>query len=762
VRELLGDIQSSQISHRIPPTALHSYPVDNLADVMQIQAGVVAQAEELHVRGGRAGETMFTVDGLGFNEPQLYHPMEVPLLALESAELVSGALESPLGGGIAGVMQLRTMNPTSRPSAEFRWTGDARTSTNYDRAAFRVSSPLHVLGLGAVVAGDGTFDDTWLPMLRTANREEVFGVPLGWRAENRMLGSLKFAPLKHPENFSAEVFASRGVHQPYSPSWSLDGWTVIPFNPKMSPIFTPYFVDSAYRYRAADHYGITDERSIAALIKASALRGTRRGTISLGWLHSSSVFSLGGNQEPLSAMHRPKYGNANDRDQFHVLWGDFPVYRQTWSDVATLRGDVDWVNQAGARFAAGAGIHYDVTALDEVNWLAFGRFGVDIYGAPPFDSIRTYRARAPGSFAYVQSRFKSGGMIMNLGLRAEQFTPGAAAETQTLPGSSASTWSLAPRLSLAYPISVRDVFSFSYIRIQQSPGRDYLYDNRQAIENREPLGNPALTPATAISYEAAVKHLFSEAWALQTSVFFRDVYDQIGVEDFAVPAGPTDLRYVNVDQSSTLGFEWSVVHEVARLRLEASYTWMQAWGNESRPGGDPYGPVRLANTPATGTQPLSWDRRHTLLFSGMWRARQNWSLGWSSALLSPLPWTPKPTRQIPTDIGAINSERLPWNENTNLSLRWAVPYARGVELGLEVRNLFDHRSDQIATVDGYPNPVSNTLYDDYGAYRTETGNGGGAYYTYLPEGAPGHWVPVHDPRLMNAPRTVRMSVGARW
>jgi hypothetical protein len=25
-----------------------------------------------------------------------------------------------------------------------------------------------------------------------------------------------------------------------------------------------------------------------------------------------------------------------------------------------------------------------------------------------------------------------------------------------------------------------------------------------------------------------------------------------------------------------------------------------------------------------------------------------------------------------------------------------------------------------------------------------------------------HWVPVHDPRLFQSPRTVRMSVGARW
>ena len=763
VHALLGDLLSGQISHRIPAGALQFYPIDDLADVLALEPGVVAQAEELHVRGGRAGETMVTIDGLGLNEPERYRAMEVPLLALQSAELVSGALESPLGGGIAGVVQLRTANPTERPSAEWRWTGDGRLGTNYDRVAFRVSSPLRVLGLGVVAAGDGTFDDTWLPMLRTVRRHDVAGIPLGWRAENRMLGSIKLAPVEHPERYSAELFVSRQVHEPYSPSWSLDGWTVLPFNPKMSPIFSEEYSDSALRYRAADHLGITDERSLAALLSASAIRGTGRGTISLGLLSSRSVFSLGGNKEPLTAMHRPKYGNANDRDYFHVLWGDFPIYRQTASDVVTLRGDGEWVNRVGARFAAGAGLRYDVAALDQVNWLAFGRFGVDLYGPPPIDSIRSYRARAPGAFAYVQSRFKSGGLIVNVGLRAERFSPGAAGATQVLPGSTAGVWSFGPRVGIAYPISVRDVFSFSYVRIQQAPGRDYLYDNRYVISNREPLGNPTLTPATAISYEGALKHLISEQWALQSSVFYRDVFGQIGVEDFSTPAGPTDLRYTNTDQSSCLGFEWSLVHAVSdRLRLEGSYTVMQAWGNESRPGGDPYGPVRAANTPAIGDQPLSWDRRHTFLLSGFWREGERWSMGWATAVLSPLPWTPKPLRQPLTDIAQINSRRLPWNENTNVSVSWAVPRSRGLVLGIEARNLFDHRSDQVATVDGYPNPISNTLYDDYGAYRTETGLGGGAFWTTLPEGDPGHWVPVHDPRLMNPPRALRASIGAKW
>ena len=93
-------------------------------------------------------------------------------------------------------------------------------------------------------------------------------------------------------------------------------------------------------------------------------------------------------------------------------------------------------------------------------------------------------------------------------------------------------------------------------------------------------------------------------------------------------------------------------------------------------------------------------------------------------------------------------------------MRWSPSLAPWATLGLEVRNAFNHRAEQIATLDGFPSPTVNTQYDDYGAYRTETGLGGGAFWST--EGGTGHWVPVHDPRLYDEPRTIRASVATRW
>jgi hypothetical protein len=266
-----------------------------------------------------------------------------------------------------------------------------------------------------------------------------------------------------------------------------------------------------------------------------------------------------------------------------------------------------------------------------------------------------------------------------------------------------------------------------------------------------------------ISYEAAVKHLFSPDWALQVSLFSRDVWGQVGARKERLPAGPLVQRYADRDDGHALGFEWSLVHARGeQRRLEAHYTWLQAWGNESRPEGDPYGPLRGERIAPLGSTPLSWDRRHSLALIGATRWRQRWSLSWSTVVGSPLPWTPKPRRRPFTDLGLVNSGRLGWTEVTNLRVQWAPARLHGIELGLEARNLFDTRSERVATVNGFPNRAINTLYDDYGAYRAETGRGGGAYWVQPPDGSAGYWVPVYDPRLQNPPRAVRFSVGASF
>ena len=756
----MHDLGSSETVHLITPTAIQTLPVDNFADLVRTQAGVVANGEELHVRGGRAGELDEVVDGVTLNDPLTRGRMDIPVLALSSVELIDGGQDAEYGGALAGVLQLRTENPGERWSSSWRYSTDAGLDTHYDQLSLRAGGPLHLGGLGIVAAGDLSGDDTWLPTTRTNHQTSLLGVTFGWRTENHELGWLKLAPVDDPQRGSLQVFASRELRQPWDPAWTQQGW----FTPCSDPesCGRPGWSDTPppptpgvtwTPYKAADHIAVTDDRRLGTVLSVARSSAARRTTMSLGWIHDHEVHSPSGQPGDAYLLdggaaflgQQGVWGNP-----WYVYFGDDPLYRERRSDQLSLRADQTWQSSADRTARAGVGLTWDNVLLRELDATEFGQ---------RLDSLRTFHAQAPGGFAYAQMRWRFQGLLLNAGARAQLFTPGGDATTVVGSSPRHAQLSLSPRLGVAYPLSTRDVFSLAYVRLQQDPAREFLYDNRTLTTDRAPLGNPALEPSTAISYQGAVKHLFSSTWAGQLGVFYRDVFGQVGARNLAVVPGAYELQYTNQDEAHALGFEASLLHESEHHRAELHYTWMQAYGSESQPEGDPYGLLTGPRTPPIDDRPLSWDRRHGLAFSGFWPLFERWKFAWSSTVSSALPWTPKVRRQLFTDPGLVNSERLDWDENTDVSVRWDPPILPiPLTFGLEVRNLFDHQIDRVATLDGYPHALINTVYDDYGAYRTENGLDGGAYW----DASANAWVPVHDPRLLTPPRRIRVSLGARW
>lgn len=754
VRAPLHDLRSSQTVRQVSGQALRALPVDGLVDAFARLPGVVAQDGELHVRGGRSGETATLLDGLSLNEPLRRRSLSVPLLAVRSADLVSGAPEAQYGSGLAGTLDLRTVEPTTRFSGEWRWQTAAWDSA-YDRMSARVSFPLPRLGFGVVAAGDAVLDDRWFPVVRSATTCRLAGRDLfDWRADNHLLGFVKLAPTDGSRRLVAQVLVNRLLSRPYDPAWTLDGWTAPPLT--APPVFSREALPGTVRYRAADHLAVTDEHQLAAQLSTSAGTARHHGTLALGWLRTRSVTSRDGQRGAgyLHDGHRVYYG---DRDPFHVIWGDYPLYREAGADAVTLRADGEMIRRGDGFLKAGLGAMLERATLFELDGTQMGL---------SLDSLRTYEASAPGAYAYVQNRWSFQGLILNTGLRVEYFTAGVSGRDQQLPWDGHGTWSLSPRLGIAYPLSPRDVFSLAYVRVQQSPGRDHLYDTRRLISNRQPLGNPSLQPATVVSYEAAVKHLFGPTWALQSALFYRDVWGLVGARHRRI-GGASSTTYVpyytNDDVAAAVGTEWSLLHvSDAGRRLELHYTWMQVFGSESRPEGDPYGAFLGWRNPSLSSTPLSWDRRHTAVLSAACPLGEGWSVSWSTVVGSPLPWTPKPLREDQyAEPIHVNSRRFRWSESTSLDVRWTPRLTPWLRLSLEARNLFDSRGERLSTVDGYPNPAINTMYDDYAAYRTLTGNGGGAYWVET-EYPFGYWVPVGDPRLYEPPRSMRLGVGVTW
>ena len=774
-----SDPRSVETVHPLTGAALRRLPVDRFTEAVGLKAGVVAIGDALHVRGGRAGELHVTVSGILLNESRRGTPMEVPLMAVRSAELLSGGLDADHAGSLAGELDVQTEVPTERPSALVRWTSDGRRGTGFDALHARVTGPLARTGLGFAVAGEARLDDLGLPATRSRGRLELLGRSFGWRQDNRLLGWARLAPVDRPQRASLEVLASRTVLQPFNPMFDFDGWVSFMPDSMRGQFYTgrplgtaDRRLDSTYfRYRAADHAVMTEERRLAVIGSWMGGGPDTPRRLTLGWTAATALTSVGLRRDRgyVNDANRTIFGPYDYAwaDPFHAYFGDESYFRDAGSSRWFARADGGRVVARRHRLRFGAGANHDFVRMTELDDAA-----TEIHGV---DTLRTHRAWSPGLYAYAQHRWEYSGLVWNAGLRVSSFTAGPQAKGPYVvpflrtgePYRAPTIWSWSPRIGFAYPVSDRDAFSLAYSRVFQDPPRDLLYDNRDRNYDRHPLGNGQLRPAEVISYQAAVKHILDPQWSLQLGLFYRDVWGQPGTRLFEPLRGLYRLRYESVDDAHASGFEVSLLRDwPGRQRLELAYTYMNAWGTQSNLEGLAFGSTLGARPVPTGQHPLDWDQRHALalsVFANVWR---DLDVSWHTRAASGLPWTP--LHRLPTDPDAwpppyadqslLNSRRLPWSENTNVAVRYTPALLSRATVLFMVTNLFGNTTERLATISGYPNSRIGTLYDEYGAFRTETGLGGGAYWNDTNGDGAREWVRVNDPRLGAAPRSLRLGV----
>jgi len=785
----LHDMRSSATVHVVTSSDLVDLPVGSLAQALALQPGVVATGEDLHVRGGRAGETQWTLSGVTLNEPLRGRAPELPLLALARVELLAGGLDAEYTGALAGVVDVRTVDPTPGPTGAVRWLSTGRRGTSYDWLGVRGAAPIGFAGLGIAAAGEARLDDQSLPGRSYRGRDRVLGRSFGWRSDNHLLGWAKLAPVASPRSVSLEVTGSRTVQAPWDPMFSWDDSVRIHVL-RVDCEFCPPELDSLTRYyRASDHQPMTETRRWTTLLQATRLAPRATWRAALAWQHGSELTSPGLARDPRALLpgEKLRFGQDLDpeRDAFRAYQGDWAYYRRTRDD--RLQASVSGTLQPSpkVRFGFGAGATWDDVEFFELDAVEPTR---DI-----IDSLRAFHTRAPGAWGYVQHRGEREGLVWNTGVRLEMFDAGDATAragvgpTGVLPDvrGGGARWTWSPRLGVAFPLSVRDAVSASYARIHQAPGREYLADDRLLVHSRRPLGNPTLAPGELVSAQVGLQHVFDARWAAQLALFQRDLYGQLGIVNDPYFGGTFRPRYANSGYGHATGFELALLGAARRAPGEARhgpaswaqrigaaemalrYTFMTSFGTMSDPDGWAYGfPFGFRPLPV-GEHPLDWDRGHTFTFDAVWREPRAWTLSLVSQVASGARWTPTVTYDgtaagplAAPDLAAVNSRQLPWTERTDVVLRLQPPVLRGARLLVEVRNLFDSRGDMLVSLPGFPNPTVNTLRDDYAGYRTDTGRGGGAWWDPKANGGAGGWVPVNDPRLARPARSLRLGVEA--
>ena len=265
---------------------------------------------------------------------------------------------------------------------------------------------------------------------------------------------------------------------------------------------------------------------------------------------------------------------------------------------------------------------------------------------------------------------------------------------------------IAPRLGISFPITDRAKFHFTYGHYYQMPPADDLYENlnfdmRGAIRRR---GNPDLEPEKTIAYEVGIIQQFTDDLTVDITGFTKDIDNLVSSVHVDIT---NDYSYfINDIYGRVQGFEltirkWRTGNSPVSGMFSYTYSVAKGKGSSRNLG---YLTYYRQQPEVTESHPLSWDQRHIV------SAALDIQLPFSSAVnfvgryASGLPYTPNPRAPIKP---AINSKRYPatYNVDALVSKRSRIS---GITYTFfaDIRNIFNTQN--------LNNILDAVTYDRYG------------------------------------------------
>ncbi len=634
----LIEVERTGSAHYLTSESMEAMALDQVVDMIAMQPGVTMQDNEIHIRGGRADDTMFVVDGMNVNDPLAGggYGYNIDPSIINEVEVLTGGFNAEYGQAVSGVVNVSTKEGTDRVEGNFSFKRDYgfskipkndaldwREFTNFNESnnidiikgsmsgPDPISAGLRKLGLNlpgtqyVLVAASTDIRDGYLPIYSRQNRlrspiyKDKFWAP---RQQNNWNGMAKwtwnFTP-RHKLNFnmSRNVAISQGFRLP-------------------GEGYPRPFMDNLDKYMV-----FTNENILSQLYYRQVLNENSWFELTAGRNWSRQHSNVNGNDD--YTTYEPRNGwDENGEPLARSTWPDnqFPGSADRWHDhyveSYTLKGTYSFMSANMNKFKTGFDFsHTAMQLIDLKDNLADpdpGTLGEaqDIFRATPMTGA-----------AFFQDTLEYKGLIVNAGLRADVWAPGKEVQkvmsnpddylfitqdmanefySKTLPfGGYEWKARISPRLGLSFPVTQRDKFFFNYGHFSQWPRFAYVYPQLEAqvAADIQLLGNPDLDPKVTIEYETGVQHEFGGLWSMGVTFFNRDIYDYakavsldpraIGAEETPDPndTGTKDvqpLRYFNGDSARSLGLEVTVIKRTIRwLSGSASAELQRTTGTNS-------------------------------------------------------------------------------------------------------------------------------------------------------------------------------------
>ena len=131
----------------ITAEAMEDIAVDDLEGVIAIQAGVSITNGELHVRGGRSNEVVYTVDGMSVSDPvDGGAALTVDMDAIEFTDVKTGGFTAEYGNAQSGIVNIITKSGGKSYSGKIEFITDHMIpdidNSNEDEVKFSIGGPV--------------------------------------------------------------------------------------------------------------------------------------------------------------------------------------------------------------------------------------------------------------------------------------------------------------------------------------------------------------------------------------------------------------------------------------------------------------------------------------------------------------------------------------------------------------------------------------------------------------------------------------------
>ena len=161
------DLHSTTTKHEVSRQHMNDLHFDTVMDAIATRAGVVAQAGQIHIRGGRGDELGVLFDEMPVLDPITRQAPSIAILAVEETDLFTGGITAEYGGSLSGVVNITTREGGEKFGGDVQWHTDrygetGKTFNNYDRVTVGVGGPTPIRGLTYFATYEGMFSDTYL------------------------------------------------------------------------------------------------------------------------------------------------------------------------------------------------------------------------------------------------------------------------------------------------------------------------------------------------------------------------------------------------------------------------------------------------------------------------------------------------------------------------------------------------------------------------------------------------------------------------